>query len=251
MLPLESYIREQSRPCGKPAFLQNWRDLLFLHFSCDPLTVGHLLPQGLELDTYPDGDGEERAWIGLVPFRMQDVRPTSLPAIPTATAFPETNVRTYVHRNGRPGVWFFSLDATSRLACIGGRNLFHLPYKEANMSVQRDGDLLTYESTRRSDGAHLRIRAETSGESGVGTPGTLEFFLVERYLLFAQKGAGWLCGDVHHAPYEIRSATVVDCEETLVRAAGIVPQPFTHTIFSEGVNVRVGGLRNAPSFLKN
>jgi hypothetical protein len=222
-------------------FLQSWRDLLFLHFSIEPESIRKALPEGLEVDTYPDEHGVEQAWVGLVPFRMQDVRPRGLPAIPTAGAFPETNVRTYVYRNGRPGVWFFSLDASSRLACFGGRNFFHLPYKDARMSVERDGDEIRYRS-RRGSGACAEVEAKAFGEPTLAEPGTLEFLLVERYLLFSTNGKAWFGGNVHHSPYQVRQANLLRCEETLVRAAGIEPGPYIHTMFVDGVDVRIGKL---------
>jgi hypothetical protein len=241
MLPVDAYMREALRICDKPVFLQNWRDLLFLHFSLDPGALRSVVPSDLELDTFPNEDGIEQAWVGLVPFRMQDVRPRILPAIPTTKAFPETNVRTYVHRNGRPGVWFFSLDAASRLACIGGRNLFHLPYKEAKMSVTRNAEAVRYFS-KRSTGIGTDIEAVVSGDSRTTEPKTLEFFLVERYLLFSTNGRAWYGGNVHHAPYKVRQAELQQCTETLVRASGINSQPFTHTMFVDAVDVRIGVL---------
>src|SRR5579862_5442485 len=96
---------------------QSWRDLLFLHFSLPVSEIQTLLPVGLEVDTFPNSEGIDRAWVGLVPFRMEGIRPRRLPALPWISAFPETNVRTYVHQGGRrPGVWFFSLDAARWLA---------------------------------------------------------------------------------------------------------------------------------------
>lgn len=241
MLPVESYIREQDRQCEKPAFFQSWRDLLFLHFSIAPEAIRSVIPAGLEIDTFIDEEGVEQAWVGLVPFRMQDVHPRGIPAIPTTRAFPETNVRTYVHRNGRPGVWFFSLDAASRLACIGGRNLFHLPYKEAKMSVERGGDTIRY-CSRRPSGAGAEIEATVSGATTLTEPGTLEFFLVERYLLFSTNGKSWFGGNVYHPPYRVRQAKIVNCNEALVGSAGIESKPFINTMFVDAVDVRIGKL---------
>src|SRR5205085_1965911 len=107
----------------------------------DPAAIQRLLPAGLTVDTFPDAQGEEKAWIGLVPFRMEGVRPRFLPPLPGLSAFPETNVRTYVHNEGKAaGVWFFSLDADQSIACWAARRFFGLPYFKAAMTVDEDGD---------------------------------------------------------------------------------------------------------------
>ena len=107
-----------------------WVDLLFAHWAVDADALRTKLPDGLELDLY---DGQ--AWLGIVPFVMEDVGPRGLPAPPAAGRFPELNVRTYVRHEGRPGVWFLSLDAASRPAVEGARTGFGLPYFHATMSA--------------------------------------------------------------------------------------------------------------------
>jgi uncharacterized protein YqjF (DUF2071 family) len=99
-----------------------WVELLFAHWPIDPGALGGLLPPDLEIDTY---DGQ--AWLGIVPFRMEDVAPRGLPSPPGLGAFPEVNLRTYVRHRGRAGVWFLSLDAASRITVEGARRFYHLP----------------------------------------------------------------------------------------------------------------------------
>ena len=221
---------------------QRWRSLLFLHFPCDPAEVQPHLPPGLEPDLFPDEHGTERAWIGLVPFRMTDVRLSGLPPFPGTHTFPETNVRTYVHRAGRdPGVWFFSLDAANALAVAIARLAFSLPYYKATMSVRRTESAAEYASRR--EGADCLIEATLGDALPTPRPGSLEFFLVERYLLYAARGPRLLAGRVHHSPYALRSVSPLREEETLVRAAGLTPRPFTHRLFAEGVDVEIFPLR--------
>jgi uncharacterized protein len=224
-----------------PVMRQSWRDLLFLHFPCDPGEIAPLLPPGLEVDTFPDASGTERAWVGLVPFRMQGVRWTFAPPVPGAHAFPETNVRTYVRGGAGPGVWFFSLDAMNRPAVATARLAFALPYFFARMSVHREGDRILYQGRRT--GADYRIVASLGPELPAPREGSRESFLVERYRLYAARGRRLWSGRVFHAPYGLRVATPESLEETLVRAAGIEPRPFVHALFSEGVDVGVGPLR--------
>ena len=247
------------RPAGVPvAGYQNWRHLTFLHWRVDPAEVAATLPEGLKVDTF---DGA--AWVGLVPFLMTDVRPAWFRAVPGVSTFPETNVRTYVthlNSNGErePGVFFFSLDAAKWPAVLIARSLWNLPYSRARMSVAREGDRVVYTSRRLwpgPRGAGGRIEVAAAGPPNPATPGTLEYFLAERYLLFTpgSRGAGRgriLRGQVHHSPYPLRSARVERLEDTLLAAAGFPGlsggtdggepgRPPDHVCFSDGVDVEI------------
>ncbi len=156
MLSIDHYFALRERPTSPVVMWQRWRSLLFLHYSSDPEEVQATLPAGLTVDTF---DG--RAWVGLVPFRMEGVRPRGLPAVRGLSDFPETNVRTYVHREGRePGVWFYSLDAANGLACAVARRFFGLPYHHADMEVEEANASIRYESLRREGGVESRALAE-------------------------------------------------------------------------------------------
>ncbi len=185
---------------------------------------------------------------------MSWVRARWCPPIPAVSWFCETNVRTYVHRDGRdPGVWFFSLDAANSLAVRVARAWWRLNYQRAAMSLRRTGDRVRYESRRLwpgEPGAGCRIDA-TLGEPvasssddiprGSAAPGTLEHFLAERYYLYTlDRQARLLRGQVHHVPYPLRSASLTKCEDSLLRAAGVaVDGPPDHVLFSEGVQVEI------------
>ena len=235
MVAIEEYLRLRQPPDQPFVMHQEWRALAFLHFACDPEEVAPLLPPGLEVDTF---DG--KAWIGLVPFLMRGVRPRGLPGVPGHAHFAETNVRTYVHRDGRePGVWFFSLEASSSLACRVARTTFHLPYHEAEMDVRLLAGHCEYESTRCSGGQSCLVIGDAGPDLPAPQPGSLEFFLIERYQLYAQRGSRLMKGRVFHPPYTLRSFKVSTLEETLVAATGLTPRPFTHTVYSPGVDVRI------------
>lgn len=222
---------------------QRWRDLTFLHFPAEVAEIQALLPEGLTVDTYPDESGEERAWVGLVPFRMEGVRPRWMPGIGSAFAFAETNVRTYVHSSGGPpGVWFFSLEAANRLACSYARRVFRLPYWHAEMTVLHRGDIVEYGSRRFVGDAHCAVRAAVGDERPRAEPGSLDFFLVERYLLYAHAETGFATGRVYHKPYPLRTAEVRSCDESLTLAAGIPPGAWEHVVYSPGVDVEVFSL---------
>jgi uncharacterized protein YqjF (DUF2071 family) len=231
----------------RPAIMrQKWRDLLFLHWPIPPEAVRPLVPPQLDLDLH-----EGRAYVGLIPFTMRGVRPVWTPAVPGLSSFHETNVRTYVHRSGRdPGVWFFSLDAANRLAVRLARSWFYLPYYHARLFLEpepteRNGDphAFVYAGVRQMPGprpASYAIRATPAGSVEPARPGTLEHFLVERYILYSTRGDHLYRGQVHHSAYPLQSATVHSLDENLLAAAALarpdVP-PLTH--FAGGVDVDV------------
>jgi uncharacterized protein YqjF (DUF2071 family) len=233
------------RPTSRAVGTQKWRSLLFVHWEVPVEALRALVPSQLAVDTF-----EGRAYVGLVAFDMRDVRPSRfLPAVPTAAHFEETNVRTYVHAGGRdPGVWFFSLDASSALAVLGARAFYHLPYWHARMTTGSDGDGRTrYRSDRHWEGgspASLDVVYERGEELGTAAEGTLEHFLVERYFLYALTARGALLrGQVHHRSYPLRRARVVEMHDSLVAAAGIArPEERASELWSEGVDVEIFGL---------
>ncbi len=208
----------RERPAGQVVGRQRWNHLLFAHWKVDPKLVQATLPRGLSVDTFAGA-----AYLGIVPFSMERVRPAWLPPLPWVSWFLELNVRTYVHdASGRPGVWFYSLDCNRALAVAIARRFFHLPYLNARMAASvRDG-AIHYECQRRDVAARPCRYAWTPGaESATVAAGSLEFFLVERYLLFAADPAGRLySGRVHHAPYLINSPTVSEFSVEPARQAG-------------------------------
>jgi len=234
-------LRAAERPDGAPVMRQRWRDLLFLHAAVDAESIQPLLPRGLEVETRPDSSGRERAWIGLIPFRMFGVTPRGIPPLPWISAFPETNVRTYVHRGGRdPGVWFFSLDAARWLACKAARAAFSLPYFHARMGTRRDRERVEFRSERlERPFARSRVVAELGDALAPAAPDSLEHFLVERYRLYAVHRGRLATARVHHSPYPLRAARVVDLDTQLLDAAGLPAAPIAHVVFSEGVDVDV------------
>lgn len=234
------------RPSDRPIGFQRWRDLLFLHWEVSPAALRPLLPEALSIDTC-----EGRAYVGVVPFTMRDVSPSWAPSVPGISNFHELNVRTYVHRGGRdPGVWFFSLDAAKAIAVVLARAGWNLPYHFARMDLDRDGDVITYRNRRLWPGpkpAELATRYRIGEPLGTAAPGTLEHFLVERYILFADAGHGALkIGRVHHHPYLIQRAEVLELSESMVQAAGLPPpEGAPHVLYSPGVDVDVFKLTDA------
>lgn len=232
------------RPDGPPQGYHRWRTLLFLHWEIDPARLRALVPPELEIDTY---DG--KAYVGLVPFTMEGIRPAWLPEA-LSFAFHETNVRTYVHLRGRdPGVYFFSLDAASTPAVIGARVGWSLPYYRAEMSLEHDGDAVRYRTRRLPPGprpADASIDWQIGPPLGNAAEGTLTHFFAERYILYAKDGDELLSGRVHHAPYPLHDVRVTSLDQTLLAAAGLsVDGPPMSALYSPGVDVEVFPLARA------
>ncbi|MGK0359797.1 MAG: hypothetical protein ACI9U2_002103 [Bradymonadia bacterium] len=228
------------RPEGRAQGSQSWRELLFLHWPVPVEALRAIIPEPLSIDTH---DGV--AWIGIVPFEMQAVRPWWWVPRFAAFEFLECNLRTYVHLDGKdPGVWFFSLEAASRLAVWAARVGWSLPYHFADMHTTRADGLIDYRTERRSDGAMLECRYRPTIELGASAPDTLEFFLFERYLLYSARRGALKLGQVHHKPYPTWEAELESCTQTLTAAAGLSSlgdAALCH--YSPGVDVEIFPLK--------
>ncbi len=208
------------RPSRPWVTRQTWQRLLFAHWPLPPNALAGLIPSGLTLETY---DG--RAWVGVVPFTMSNVRPRLLPAVPWLSFFSEINVRTYVTAQGKPGVWFFSLDAGNPIAVTLARTFFHLPYFTAAFQVTAQGDTTRYASQRARRPTHHACFSATYRPTGPvfhAAPGSLEHFLTERYCLYAVNQRGEILrGDIRHPPWDLQPAEAEITKNTLAAAAGI------------------------------
>ncbi len=247
MKPTEELRRSIcQRPMGRQVVMyQKWRRLLFLHWEIEPQIIRDTLPPGLEVDTF-----EGRAYVGVVPFFMRDIRPRFCPTVPGISHFLELNVRTYVHdERGRPGVWFYSLDANQSLAVLLARRFFFLPYFNSKMSASVQNEVVTYASWRHgSEQKHLSSYIYSGTESiPLPEPGSLEFFLIERYLLFAyqEKRRRLYSGRVYHKPYSLLQAEVESYSSSPMELAGFAApmRPPDHAIFSPGVDVDIFGIQ--------
>lgn len=243
---LETQIALQRRPEGRRAVMkQRWDRLLFLHWEADADELQGRLPPGLTMDRF-DGN----AYLAVVPFLMRKIRPVGLPSVPWLSNFLELNVRTYVvDQQGTPGVWFFSLDTDRWIARTIARRFFQLPYFLANMQATRDGDeWLDYRTVRTEQSkmappisAAAQYRYRGVGKADLAEPGTLDFFLLERYVLFAwhQRRKQLLSGRVWHEPYRYQRAEVERWSAAPIRWDGLtVPtnEP-THQCYCSRVEV--------------
>lgn len=236
-------ISSTRRPEGSAAGTQRWRKLLFTHWPIPVEAVRAVVPAALELDLW-----EGQAWVGLVPFAMEGVKPWWAPEL-VAFSFLETNVRTYVTYKGEPGVYFLSLEAASTIAVEVARWRWGLPYHRAHMSMEEEGGEVTYSSTRYGDpAASLKARYRLGELMGPSRPGSLEHFFLERYLLFVERGGEVLRGQVYHTPYPAQRVEVLELSEGLLQATGLPapegPPVLAH--YAEGVDVEIFDLKAVP-----
>jgi uncharacterized protein len=199
---------------------QSWQELLFAHWPIPIADMRRAVPSALPLDTY---DGQ--AWLGIVPFTLRRLRLRGQPPA-TGLSFLEVNVRTYVTLGGKPGVFFFSLDATNPLAVVGGRVL-SLPYYLARIGMRRRGELIDYISQRvvlgrQAQLASLRVQWRPVGPAAPAAPDSLAHWLTERYCLYTMSAGGPVRRlEIAHPPWLLRSAEAEFAACTLTTTTGL------------------------------
>ena len=200
---------------------QTWHDLLFAHWPVPVEQLRALLPPPLVLDEFAG-----QAWVGVVPFRMSGVRARFLLPVPGFSSFPELNVRTYVTLDGKPGVYFFSLDAASWAAVWGARVSYRLPYFHARMSCEQPnaGSVeIRYRSERLQSlrPAIFRGLYAPAGPVELRRTGTLEHWLSERYCLYTVARDEVYRGEIHHEPWPLQNAEADIAENSMGAISGI------------------------------
>jgi uncharacterized protein len=228
----------RTRPSGWPVMYQTWDKLLFVHWPMAAELLRPLIAPSVRLDTF-----EDRAWVSVTPFTMWGMRPIFLPALPMLSQSHELNVRTYVHVDGVPGVWFFSLDASNALAVVGARLALGLPYFQARMHLQEHHGALHFTSTRAHLGAPA-ARFEGTWSCGEPLPSpppdTLEFFLVERYCLYTTWLGQLLRVRIFHRPWPLRRVERLAFTSTMLEAQGLPTPTEAPRLHAQGEPLRVG-----------
>jgi uncharacterized protein len=211
--------RNYPLPEGSWIMRQDWHELLFAHWPITPEALRPLIPSCFHIDTF-----EGQAWIGVVPFRMSDVRPRGLPAVSSLSNFPELNVRTYVTADGKPGVYFFSLEAGNPFAVAIARSVFHLPYFNALMECKRSDDTIHYRSHRTHRGApaaDFSASYRPSGPVNYAQPHSIESWLTDRYCLYTNVGKQAYRADIHHMRWPLQTAEFESTIDTMALSHGI------------------------------
>lgn len=217
---------------------QNWGSLLFMHWPVPAELLRPLIPEPLVVDTHGG-----LAWAGITPFTMWGVRPAFAPPLPYLSGSHELNVRTYVHLDGVPGLWFFSLDANNAAAVFGARIAFHLSHFRARMSLERR-DRTVYFASRRAGGRSAPAEFEavwTVGEElSEYEPGSLDFFLIERYCLYSAREGRIYRARIFHRPWPLRGARLLSCRSTMLESQGL-PSPGSEPLLhQQGEPLKVG-----------
>jgi len=223
-----------------------WRELLFAHWVVDASAVRRLIPAGLSLDLF-----EDRCYVGAVPFLMEGVTPRLVPPLPGLHAFPELNLRTYVTLGGKPGVWFFSLDAGQKLAVRVARRLFHLPYFDARFEIAKTGSQVNYSSVRTHRAAPAAKFSATYHAVGPvyrSADGTLDAWLTERYCLYSTDALARIYrGEIDHQPWPLQRAAATIHVNTLGDWLGIHLDHSPATLhFAKSLDVRVWNVTRIP-----
>ena len=228
-----------------------WLDLAFLHYPVPVASLEKFIPKGLTIQTF-----EGQAWLGIVPFRMNQIHARGLPPIPGTDAFLELNLRTYVTDGVHSGVWFFSLDAENPLAVRGARVAFHLPYMDAKMSSRVENNWFDYSSVRthrNAPPASFKAKYKPIGEVFHAVPGTLEHWLTERYCLFSINARGTVFrGDILHQPWSLQVCEAQIRETTMAQQIEIdLPSVVPVAHFAKELYVKAWLLVKADSAQEN
>jgi uncharacterized protein YqjF (DUF2071 family) len=221
---------------------QTWEDLLFAHWRVPLEAVRAHVPAELEVELR---DGS--AWIAITPFRLTGLRARGTLPLPRVSSFLEVNVRTYVRAaDGKPGIWFFSLDASSRLAVEAARRTYKLPYFHARMSATRRGEWIEYECARIEErGRVFSGRYRPVGAVFNAEPDSLEWFLTERYCLYTTDERGVVQrAEIHHEPWPLQAAEA-EIELTTLSPIELDGAPLCH--FSRRQDVVVWPLEPVPA----
>lgn len=198
---------------------QRWHNLLFAHWRVDPAALRPAVPSELAIDTF-----NGRAWLGIVAFRLSGVKLRGLPEVPQVASFPEVNVRTYVTYNGRPGVYFLSLDADNPLAIALARPWFRLNYYNSEIGFHEAGDCVEFRSRRIERGApqaELGIEYQPLACEEVFRTGPLEHWLTDRFSYYVVPGHRVMRCDIEHAPWPLQPASACFDENSMAQAHGI------------------------------
>lgn len=217
---------------------QTWNEHVFLHWPFEPAQLERLLPGSVELETY---DGA--AWLGVTAFLLTSLRLRGLPPLPGISSFPEVSVRTYVTRYGKPGLWYFALDAGSTLAVEAAKRVYRLPYARSQMRYVREGSRVHLESARA--GAAFSADYGGVGDAFTAEPGSLDGFLTERYCIYTEDGGRAYRAELHHPPWRLQRGVATVDVNTFTPMP--LPAPPAHVLYAERQDAVVWPLRELPS----
>ncbi|PWA07930.1 DUF2071 domain-containing protein [Pueribacillus theae] len=212
-----AFTEVEQRPFPLPSFpwvmTQEWEHLLMIHWPVTASLLKKQIPEQLELDTF-----EKTAWISYVLFQVNDAKIRSLPKIPYLHSFIELNVRTYVTYKGKPGVYFFSLDANKRPIVFAAKIGALLPYRFADIAFHQENSGFCFK-TKRKHSDRLKDNFESyyrsTSDPFFPSPHSLDYWLLERYCFWTTKGKWVFRGDIHHDKWKVTTAKAKIVENTM------------------------------------
>jgi uncharacterized protein YqjF (DUF2071 family) len=206
-------------PSDRPWIMgQTWERLLFAHWRVAEADLRRVVHPDIPIDTF---DGS--AWIGITPFTVTGLHARGTPPPPAVGSFHEINVRTYATIDGKPGIYFLSLDAASRAAVHAARTAYRVPYFHSEIEAEHDGQRVRYRSERQS-GPPAAFEAEygPQGEPFIGEPGTFDHWATERYCLYTLDDEQRIQrGEIHHPPWPLQRAAADIARNTMTAPYGI------------------------------
>ena len=223
-------------PSRKHSLSQEWRNLTFMHWEVDLEKLRPHVPEGLEIDTF-----EGKAYIGVVPFMMKNVRPTWFVSTPFVSTFPEFNIRTYVKKDGIAGVFFLTLEAKSIITCNFAPKAYGLPYRYAKGLVKKHDNIMTWKSSRQNGKYNLNGLTRINGVTQQAKKDSLEEFLFERYSLYTERNGKVMRGYTHHKKWDFQIAEVELNDNSLTESFELgIKDCLTPELihYSDGVRVR-------------
>lgn len=214
--------------------------MTFLHWSFPSEEIRALLPEGIEPDTF-----EDRAWVGLTPFRVIGFRLPFMPPMPLVSNYPETNLRTYVRLpDGQDAIWFFTLDVESFPTVLGARAVYGMPFRKSSMTVDVD-DNIRYRSRRSDDGPSHDIVVVPGDLIAEDELTDFDNFLTGRWRTASRHAGRIWTTAAEHEPWPLRRATVERADESYFASVGLEPAGAPVVHFSPGVDARLGFPRPA------
>lgn len=188
-------------PESRWKYYQEWNKSLFMHWTVDPAIIEPLIPADITLDLF-----EGKAWVSVVAFTMQKIRPRHLPFFKPISDFHEINVRTYVTKNNKPGVYFINIEAQKAVSVFLSRNISGLPYEKAVMHRKEQPALCIYTSSNLPKKFHLHAEYEITKKDITKTP--LDLFLTERYCLYVPVQNQFYRYNIHHVAWPLQAVTI-------------------------------------------
>jgi uncharacterized protein YqjF (DUF2071 family) len=239
----ETTHRPFSLPEKKWIMRQSWRNLLFTHWPISPEVLRPYIPSQLQIDTFND-----RAWIGVVVFVMEGIYHRYLPTISLTPTFSEINVRTYVRYNGKPGIYFLSLDVNDLASYTIAKRWYHLPYSLASISYQQEGPTFHVKSIRKAKtNIPIEFKGSYSPNQDVfyAKKETLEHWFIERYCLYSNDNRGNMyCGDIHHRPWPLQTVNTKISMNTLFSMFSFnVSEENSLSSYSRGVDTLIWNIK--------